>query len=261
MSDPIRLTDHVFIRARRLLQAGETAEARCLLNRLARQVELRASLRAVAHQLLGQLDLSAQRFRRARRHFAAAIQLQPLEPESYCRYAAAVEADPDANPRRGWFALRKAIDIHPFEPRYWTALGRTAMRLGRRKTAIRCFRKAARLGLEQFDVLVEVVDGLVGLGRLREAAAVLTAARFRAPADPVLGQLVNRFRFDALRRDQQIARRATTGGPVVLRFPGRAAGPVAPTGSPTIVRVDRGSRPTPHLLRMFRGGPDPRRAH
>jgi tetratricopeptide (TPR) repeat protein len=261
MSDPIRLSDHVFIRACRLLDFGETAEARRLLGRLTGQGELRAGLRAVAHQLQGQLDLLAQRFRRARRHFAAAIRLQPFDAESYFRYAGAVEANPDANPRRGWMALRKAVDLNPVEPRYWAALGRTAVRLGDHTKAIRCFRRAARLRPERAEVLEEIVDGLVSLGRRREAAAVLNAARFRAPADPALRQTVNRFRFDLVRREQEAARGGSAGGPVVLHFPGRPAEPAAaPATSPTIVRVDRGSLPAPHVLRMFGADGGPRRA-
>lgn len=260
MTESIRLADHVFLRARRLLHVGQTAEARRLLRRLATQDDLRGTLRAAAHQLLGQLDLSAERFRRARGHLAAAIKLQPFDAESYARYAAAVEADPDGNPRKGWAALRRALGINPYEPRSWAALGRVAIRLGDRKKAARAFRRAARLRPATVEVLSEIADGFVSLGRRREALAVLTAARFRDPRNTALQQLRNRVRFELLRRDQEVARRGTADGPAVLRFPGRAGGTGATTATPGIVRVDRGSRPAPHVLRMFGVRPDPRRA-
>lgn len=259
MSDPIPLADRLFIRARRLHHAGQTTEAARLLRRLANQDEVRPSLRAAAHQLLGQMELDAVRFRRARGHFAAAIRLQPLEAESYFNYAAAVEADPDGEPRKAWAALRKAIGINSFEPRYWAALGRVALRMGERKRAVRAFRRAARLGPDTVELLGEVVNGFVALGRRRAAAALVTAARFRDPRNAALERLQNRFRFDRAREAQERARR-DVAGPAILPFPGRSAEPAAATATPGIVRVDRGSRPTPHVLRMFGARPDPRRA-
>jgi tetratricopeptide (TPR) repeat protein len=260
MNEPIPLADRLFIRARRLLDVGQTSAAARLLRRLASQTELRVSLRAVAHQLMGQFELTAQRFRRARRHFAAAIRLQPHDAETYFRYAAAVEADPDGEPRKGWAALRRAVGINAFEPRYWAALGRAALRMGERKRAIRAFRRAAGLRPETVEQLAEIVTGFVSLGRRREAAAILTAARFRDPRNAALQQLQDRFRFERAREAQQMAHRRLAGGSAILPFPGRTAGAGAAVATPCIVRVDRASRPAPHVLRMFGTGPDPRRA-
>jgi predicted Zn-dependent protease len=260
MTQPIRLADRVFVRARRLLHVGQTSEARRLLRRLIDQVDLRPGLRAVAHQMLGQLDVAARRFRRARRHFAAAIKLQPFDAESYARYAAAVEADPDGNPRRACAALRRAVGMDPCEPRLWAALGRAAVCMGDRRKAVRAFRRAARLRPDTVEALSDVVDGFVSLGRRREAVQVLTAARFRDPRNPALQQLGNRVRFELVRQEQEAARRTVADEPVVLRFPGRPVESGATAASPVIVRVDRGSRAVPHLLRMFGAGPDPRRA-
>jgi tetratricopeptide (TPR) repeat protein len=260
MTQPIRFFDRLFVRARQLIYVGQTAAPRRLLGRLTAQDGVRPSLRAAAHQLLGQLELAAGTWRRARRHFAAAIRLQPFDAESYARYAAAVEADPDANPRKGWAALRRALGIDPSEPRYWAALGRAAVRLGDRRRAVRAFRRAARLRPDTVEGLAEIVDGFLSLGRRREAMEVLTAARFRHPGHPGVEGLRNRVQFELLRRDQEAARRMTADGPVLLHFPGRKVETGATAASPAIVRVDRGSRSAPHCLRMFGAGPDPRRA-
>jgi tetratricopeptide (TPR) repeat protein len=260
MTEPIRFLDRLFVRARRLIYVGQTTAPRRLLGRLTAQDGARATLRAAAHQLLGQLDVAAGNFRRARRHFAAAIKLQPFEAEQYARYAAAVEADPDADPRKGRAALRRALGIDCREPRYWAALGRAAARLGDRRRAVRAFRRAARLRPDTVEVLAEVVDGFLSVGRRRDAMRILTAARFRNPGDTGVEQLRDRVRFELLRRRQEVVRRTTTDGPVLLRFPGRAVDAGATAASPAIVRVDRGSRPTPHVLRMVGAGPDPRQA-
>jgi Flp pilus assembly protein TadD len=260
MDDPISLSAHLLRKALHLLQMGRAGDARQCLHRLVDMASVCSSVRAEGHGILGQLELDGRRFRAARRHFVAAIRLRRHDAAAYARYAAAVEADPDADPNRGVAALRRAVGIQPFEPRYWTALGRAATRAGERRQAVRAFRRAARLQADDRTCLAEVVDGFLSLGRGREAARVIQAARFQAPNDARLAQLANRVRFDRLRRRQDAGRPSGTEAGVILTFPGRTD--VSATGATgrTLVRVDRASRPTPHLLRMPGYRPGPRQA-
>jgi predicted Zn-dependent protease len=231
---------------------GRWADGSAALRRLLSHPEATAQARAEAHSVLGELELAAGRFRRARRHFAAAIGLRPHAPAAYVRYAAAVEADPDADARKGCAALRRAIRIDPYEPAYFAALGRLVLRMGDDKRAYRAFRRAARLRPDSLPVLADVVDGFVLTGRDDEARRTILAARFRAPNDAAIIGLWNRFRFDCLRREQmQAGRGASLARQAILPFPEPTSAGVSDDASPGVIRADRRSRPTPHVLRLF----------
>lgn len=249
MSNSIHLHDHLLAGARRLLDVGHSREARQSLRRLLDQPEVQTQARAEAHYLLGELDLGAGRYRHARRHFAAAIGLRPYRSEAYVRYADAVEADPDGNLRKGYAALKRAICVDPHEPTYPAALGRLAARMGDFKLARRAFRRAARLRPESLTVLAEIVAGFVSIGREAEARQVIVAARFRAPRDAGVIELWNRFRFDRLR--SELARSSDAPRQMILRFPEPRVVGVVGGASAAVVRVDRHSRPAPHVLRLF----------
>jgi tetratricopeptide (TPR) repeat protein len=248
MSEPLSLADHLLRQGRHLSQLGQSALARGCFLRLLALPAVANPLRAEARSALGQIELTSGNYKRARRHFAAAIGLRPYDAAAYYQYALAVEADPDGNCRRGRAALRKAIGINSFEPRYWIALGRVLTRLGDDRAARKAFRRAARLAVDDVVRLGEAVEGLVNLGQYQSAGAALRAARFRAPRDAALRQLWNRFLFDRARR-AQIADREPAGA-VILSFPDRATQPVPAAATPGIVRVDRASRSTPHVLRL-----------
>jgi predicted Zn-dependent protease len=259
VSQSTRLDDYLLARGRRFTALGRATDARAALQRLLRQPDVLLKAKAEAHELLGEIELARGRFRRARRHFATAIGLQPFVARTYLRYAAAVEADLDANPRKARAALRRAIDIDATEPGYWTALGRVELRSGHRGRALRAFRHAARLSPGSTAVLAEVVDGLVGAGREREAHAVLTAAWFRAPRDAGIIQLYNQFRFDCTQRRQaRIGRDPDESA--ILPFPERTVAPAAVDASPVVIRVDQRSRPRPHILRLMSRPENPRQA-
>jgi cytochrome c-type biogenesis protein CcmH/NrfG len=256
VTDPLSLAEHVLNRGRLMIQVGRPADARRLLGRLVRQPELAPSLRAEALRQLAMIATAAAQCRRARRLLAAAIRLRRHADELYVEYARAVEADPDGDPRLAVKALRRAVGIDPFEPRSWAALGSAAARAGDRTLARKAFRRAVRLGTDNIDTLGEIVDGLVALGRVRDARAVLTAARFRNPADAGLVGLWDRFRFSLAACGQ---RRARTGRGI-LPFPVPEARPITPATDGVVLRADRKSTPAPHLLRLLGRRADPRRA-
>jgi len=258
----ISLHRHLLTRARSLLDVGRRAEARALVQTVLDRSEVPAAARADAHRLMGEIELDCRSYRGARRQFAAAIRLEPDRAEGYHSFAIAVESDPDANPRKARVALRRATRLDPLETRYWSALGHVGLRLGRYRGALKAFRRAARLRPCRPSTLAAVIDGLTELNRWREARALLVAARFRAPFDPVLRQLWSGFQLAWLGRRQDCARRrGEFDAPSVLPFTGGTTDSSDASPLPGIIRVDRQSRPTPHLFRLARFPSDPRRAH
>jgi tetratricopeptide (TPR) repeat protein len=258
----ISLHRHLLSRGRMSLDLGQRQDARKLLERLLALPNLPESSQAEAHRLLGEIELGWQRFRRARRHFAAALRLESDRAEGYHSFALAVEEDPDGDPRKARAALRRATRLEPLKARYWVRLAHAELRLGRRKAALRHFRRAARLRPARVDTLAEIVDGLMALNRTGEARALILTARFRAPNDPGVGQLWSRFRLECLRR-RQTAVRPGPGieTPDFLPFPGRDVDTLATPESEAILRADRQSRPVPHLFRLAGFRTDPRRAN
>jgi tetratricopeptide (TPR) repeat protein len=206
---------------------------------------------AEAHGLLGEIEFSAGCYRTARTHFAAVIRLRALDAETCLRYGDAVDADPDADPRRGWAARRRATRIDSFDSRCWTALGRSGLRIGDRRRALLAFRRAARLRPERIETLTELVEGFIALGRIREARAVVNAARFRQPHDAAIAGLWARFRFDCAHREQQGGRdESRVIHAAILPFIGPLPDTDCREVTPTIIRTDRRSRPMPHVLRL-----------
>jgi len=252
VNDTVPLHAHLLRRGELLATLGRARAARALLRRLLRQPEVPSASQAEAHRVLGDLAFAAGRFRQARRHFAAAIGRRPYVAEWYLRYAAAVEGDPKADPRKGLAALRRAICLEPLEPSYWTARGRLAIRAGDMNQARRSFRRAARLHPEKVAVLAEIIDGFVATGCESEARRALIAARFRAPNDAGMAQLWDQFRFDCLRAEQARAGRGARGaGDMILPFPKSVVSSTPVEGPSVVIRADQVSRPRPHLLRLI----------
>jgi tetratricopeptide (TPR) repeat protein len=255
VSDPLSFADHLLSRARLMLRIGRVLDARRLLRRVLASAGDSPRIRTQALRLLAGIESDAGRFRRARRHLLAAIRIRRHADELYVEYARAVLADPDADPRRAVQALRKAVGIDPHEPRSWAALGTAAARAGDDRLAAKAFRRAARLRPDHLDTLAETVEGFLALGHEDEARAVLNAARFRSPNDAGVIALWNRFRLTLALRDQK----GTPSEPII-RFPIEQRQQTGSETHPVVLRADRRSTVTPHLLRFFGHRSDPRRA-
>lgn len=261
MSNSLVFHNHLLSRGTKLIRLGQLAEGRELIQILLAGDHTPAHVRASARCLLGEIEFDAGHYRNARRHYLAAMNLRPFDPEACLAYARAVEVDIDADPRKGYAACRRAVRVDEFEPRSWIALGRAAIRVGKLAVSLKAFRRAARLQPERIETLAELVNGFLTLGRVNAAQGVLTVARFRSPHDTQLLSLWERFRFDCARRGQQSVRRAVEElEPVVLAFPGRNTQSKV-VGEAVVIRADRASRPQPHVLRMFGMRSDPRRAN
>jgi tetratricopeptide (TPR) repeat protein len=257
MSDSLPLSDHLLARARLMARIGHLADARRLFRRVLGQPELPNHVRAEVFQAMAEMAMDAGHFRRARRLLFAAIRLRRHADELYVEYARAVTADPDADPRLAVKALRRAVGIDPFEARSWTALGTAALRAGEHALARKALRRAARLRPDQAETLLEIADGLLELGREDEARAVLTAARFQSPNDAGVKGVWDRFRFALALRQQ---RRLGVEDAAILPFPAPTRESSHSPAEAVVLRADRKSVSTPHLLRLFGRRSDPRQA-
>jgi predicted Zn-dependent protease len=186
------------------------------------------------------------------------MSLRPYDAEACLAYARAVDADPDADPKKGYAACRRATRIDEFEPRHWAALGQAAIRAGMPLKAIKAFRRSAHLRPDCPNLLLDLANGFLTLGQVTEARGVLSAARFRSPKNAQIHRVWERFQFELARRRQERQRSEGSESPV-LTFPGRQSEPTAPA-SPVIIRADHHSRIKPHVFRMFGSRRDPRRA-
>jgi predicted Zn-dependent protease len=258
----INLVDRLLARGRTLAAFGRRSDARNTLERLLSLADLAPPAQAEAHLLLAELFLKGQHFRKARRHLAVVVALQPDNAEVYYRMAVAVDLDPNADPRRAWKLFRKALAMQPHKAAYWSAFGQLALRLRKRRTALSAFQKAAELAPLEVSVLDEIVDGLMALNRQREALAVLKAARFRMRNNSGLERLWGRFRFTCLARKQKAQRLGLTGragDALLLPFVPTSDSPAKGFGS-GIIRDDRFSKASPHVRLSGALRSDPRHA-
>jgi tetratricopeptide (TPR) repeat protein len=258
----INLVDRLLARGRTLAAFGRRSEARHTLERLLSIPDLAPAARAEAHLLLAELSINAQHYRKARRHLAVVLALQPDNAEVYYRMAVGMDLDPTADPRRAWKLVRKALAMQPHKPAYWSAFGQLALRLRKRRTALNAFRKAAELAPAEVSVLDEIVDGLMVLSRQREALRVLRAARFRMRNDAGLERLWGRFRFICLARQQKAERLGLTGRdgePSLLPFVSSSDSARKGFGS-GIIRDDRFSKSSSHVRLSEAVRSDPRHA-
>lgn len=236
MTNPISLDERSLERGQMLYRVGRVAEARRMLIRLIHRNEVPATLRADAHRLLGEIALDDERFAASRFHFRRSIELAPDKPETCIAFASAVLNDPGAELKRAKNAVRRAIRLNDREPRYWCLLGQVARRMGQPSQACAAFRRASLLSPKP-GTLAEIIDGLVSIGRGREAELILHRLRSRHPEDLAIQGIWERFRFSEVRLQQRRMRNLFEA-PSILQFKVEAR---------DILRVDRRSTPRPHL--------------
>ena len=264
MNQSINLQDQLLSQGRRLLFLGRRADARRRLDKLLAFPEVPENQRVEAHQLLADIHLDVQCYRKARRHLLAALGLRPDCATTHYRLAVVLDLDPDMDPKRSAKHFRKALELKPDEARYWSGYGQICLRLGREKASLGAFVAAADLAPMDVEVIDEIADGLCFLGREEDARSVLMAARFRLGHHAELEQLWNRFRFLELHRKQQATKRRKAledGEAIILAFvPSTEPSEPKDEGEPGgILRNDRFSRPTPHSAKLPGMKHDPRR--
>lgn len=260
MSTTLTLESAAWEAARAAAARGRTADALAQLDRLLARPDLSAAVAPHAHRLAGELALDLGRFSAARRALRAAAKLDPTCAGTRFLLGRAWEEDPDGCDRRAARCYRAAL-AREATPLHRAAFGRAAARCGCVRRGARELVAAAEAALADLDVVRLAAHGLLEVGCVSAARAVLAKARFVCPTGAAAGELDalwERAKFESARRAQrkarpgrtsettryaQDARFATDGGRVTLPFL-RVF-----DGTP---RRDAPSAPRPHLARLPR---------
>src|SRR5947207_3368903 len=100
MSTTLNLLDQLLSRGRTLHVAGFTHEAALILERLANLRSLPPPIAEEVQERLGDIRFGAGQYKKARRHFTAALAWQPKEARYHFRMATATQADEAGDPER-----------------------------------------------------------------------------------------------------------------------------------------------------------------
>ncbi len=250
MSRTLNLVAHLLTRGRKLHQLGVENEALRTFGQLARLRVLESEVAEEVQSRLAEILLRRGKFRRARRHLAAALAHQPDNPHYHHLMASAIDADGQGDPTRALAHWRRAIEIDPTDPRYLGNFGLLAVREGEVDEGLTALRQAHELAGNDPAVLDKVTEGLCHAGLAEEARTLLRAALFRNPRHPEIQQLWNDFQFRQLQEQQQAARRLRLAKeaddePALLPFVRPEPGTVQSTPGGRLIRRDRPARRTP----------------
>ncbi len=259
MNRNVNLVENLLVKGRKLHKLGLHTEALEIFNRLSTFRSLPGSVARETHLHLAHLHRTLRQYRQARRHLAAAMTHDPLDPRHHHRMGRLAEADLQCDPRRALRHYRQALLLDPRNPRYLSAYGLFALRNDRPRVALAALRRAYRLSPDHPVVLKRYLKVLRRLRRLQEARQVLRTCRFRLGNAEWFVRLEQNFQFFALRLQQhQQARQAREAGDERLTvLPFLATRPESdPAGDFEFLRTDGPTvLPTPHLpLRKRRRG-------
>ena len=199
---------------------------------------------------LATIQIELGEYQQARRHLTSVLFYRPSHAPYYYQLATALHHDPDADASRAARYYRQAVQLDPDQPMWWVDFGFFLLQTGRLRKGISALRKAAILGQDNPAVLKRLVEGLVLADRTNEARSLLQTARFRHPRDERFRKLWNDFQFQALHESQ--TNPPSAADPVILPFVRLANLPLKPQLPGRIVRLDKASKPKPHLAKRTR---------
>jgi tetratricopeptide (TPR) repeat protein len=247
----LNLVDHLLAAATRCQEQGRLREAVRLLTRLAGFRELPAEVAERTQARLAEVQLKRRKFKRARRHLAAALQHAPDEARYHYHMATALVHDRDGDLERAADHYRRSLELEPEQVKCQYDYGLLQVRLGLTEEGLDRLRRAVDQAPADADAVAKLAKGLRLSGRTEEAGAVLRAALFHNSRVPRFRKLWNEFQFHQLRQkqDQERVRRAAArrhDAAVILPF-------VRPAANPPATRSPRSDEPAtlapPHLRR------------
>lgn len=242
--------------ARLHARKGRKNDARKQALQLLRRSDLTVAEAADAHRVIGEIELDAEHFAKARKHLRAALSLEPEHARTWFLAGLANERDPHGDDHRAACCFRKASRFATENAAYRAAFGRAAIRCDRLKRGVRELMLCSEAALKDASLLEVVIEGLLEAGKTAEANRIVTQARFLCPGAGGIRRLQDRVRYETARRGQRRASSTQDAGPETdvgarllpfLRVVRSANGCKTP---PANVRQDAASFPRPHLPRL-----------
>jgi Tfp pilus assembly protein PilF len=224
MSRMLGLVDSLLLAGRKQQQLGREGEALSIFKRLASFGDLPAEVAEETQARLAEIRVRRGHCTKARRHLAAALAHQPQSSRYHALMAGALASDDRKGDRE--LALehyRLAIDLDGDDANCLSEYGQLAVRMGETEEGFAALRQAVELSPNSPELVTRLVETLCEEGREDEARQVLRLAVFQNPRDARFQRLYRDWRFDQLRRQQQLETRGLTAasgrtGPRILPF-------------------------------------------
>lgn len=250
MGRTLNLCECLLAMGRDFQACGRLAEASRVLKRLAGFRDLPVPIAEEMHARLASIYLEQTEYRHARRHLTSLLFYRPSHALYYYQLATALHLDPEGDGARAARYYRQALQLDTDQPHWWLDYGFLMLQIGKLKKGLSAIRKATSLAPDDPSVIARALEAFGLANRSKEARSLLRAARFRHPRDERFRKLWNDFEFRRVQEEQ--APTQDIAEPVILPFIVRAGLPNLPQVPGRIVRMDRPSKPKPHMGKRSR---------
>ena len=156
----LNLVDHLLSAAARCQEQGRLREALRLLTRLAGFRQLPADAAEQTQARLAELQLKRRKYKRARRHLAAALQHAPDAARYHYWMATALVHDRDGDLERAADHYRRSLELDPTQLKCQYEYGLLQVRLGRTEEGLERLRKAVEQAPGDADAVAKLAKGL-----------------------------------------------------------------------------------------------------
>lgn len=223
MTEPLNLADRLLALGTHYRDLGRAQDANNVLSRLLAFRTLPPEVACQAQVTLAEIQLRARKYKRARRHLAAALQVDAANPRLHYLMANACREEDQGNLRRASIYYARSLELDADDVRCRGEYGLVLIHLGRTEEGLEHLARAQREAPHDLEVLERRLRGLRRAGRIDEARHLLQQSRFQFPRQPRFEKLARDFQFQILRQDQEFARlqeETMTDGeaPVLLPF-------------------------------------------
>lgn len=206
MMETLNLADRLLALGILYRELGRPQDAHDVLTRLLNFRTLSPDIACLAQVTLAELHLKVRRFKKARRHLAAALQVDGNNARLHYLMATACREDDMGNLRRAIVYFARSLELDPSDVRCRGEYGLTLLHLGRTDEGLEHLTRAHAEAPHDLEALDRRLRGLRRAGRLDEAQELLRQNRFRFPRHPRFEKLVRDFQFQILRQEQEFAR-------------------------------------------------------
>ena len=143
MSTTLNLVRHLLAQARHFQELGLDFEALRILQCLGKIDNLPAEAAEEAQQRLGTIRLERHQYKKARRHFAAALSHRPGNAEYHFCLGRATQGENHTDAKRTLDHLARAVELAPENVEYLSDFGLQALRLGKKQAGLDALRKGS----------------------------------------------------------------------------------------------------------------------